>query len=249
MSITKTTTARNYTEAVSLLRTRTKRTTELQSCNCNTAMPHVTERVMSSDCNMRQVKLIKITVGSYRAPGRARYNLQGTASIAIAHGAGMTSQAANSIVINATRMRQQHDCEFVYNDSNPQSQCTGLTTAVLFTNANARTDRRNYLGHRLVIIAIQAGHCRLAATVCRRHFPAAANVEYSFKTTPTKRNVGLIAEEVDAIIPEVVIRNAVNDVIIEGVEYEHLVAPLIKIIQNYQILLQQYDARLQLLEV
>jgi hypothetical protein len=57
-------------------------------------------------------------------------------------------------------------------------------------------------------------------------------VEFSFKTSPNKRNIGFIAEEVNEIIPEVVVRNANDDTIIEGIDYEHLVAPLLKLIQN-----------------
>jgi hypothetical protein len=54
-----------------------------------------------------------------------------------------------------------------------------------------------------------------------------------------KKSVGLIAEEVDEHIPEVVIRNIIDNTIIEGVEYENLVAPLIKIAQQHQKEIQE----------
>jgi hypothetical protein len=69
-------------------------------------------------------------------------------------------------------------------------------------------------------------------------------VEFSFKTTPDKRNIGFIAEEVNEIIPEVVVRNANDDSIIEGLDYEHLVAPLLKLVQRQQERIQTLESEL-----
>jgi len=59
-------------------------------------------------------------------------------------------------------------------------------------------------------------------------------VEFSFKTSPDKRSIGFIAEEVNELIPEVVIRNAQDETIIEGLDYEHLTAPIISLLQDYK---------------
>ncbi len=67
-------------------------------------------------------------------------------------------------------------------------------------------------------------------------------VEFNYKfdhDIMNKKSVGLIAEEVDEHIPEVVIRNIIDNTIIEGVEYENLVAPLIKIAQQHQKEIQE----------
>lgn len=54
-----------------------------------------------------------------------------------------------------------------------------------------------------------------------------------------KKSIGLIAEEVDQVIPEVVIRNMIDNTVVEGVEYENLVAPLVRIVQQHQKELQE----------
>lgn len=53
-------------------------------------------------------------------------------------------------------------------------------------------------------------------------------VEFKFKSNQTK-DIGFIAEEVEPIIPEIVTK--INGQL-EGIQYEHLVAPLVKIIQD-----------------
>ncbi len=87
-------------------------------------------------------------------------------------------------------------------------------------------------------------------------------VEFEFKSVPDQRRVGLIAEEVAEHMPELVVYNALDQSIIEGLEYEHLVAPLISIVQdfksridiletanrNYETMLKTYETRLKTLE-
>ena len=94
-------------------------------------------------------------------------------------------------------------------------------------------------------------------------------VEFEFKSVPDQRRIGLVAEEVAEHMPELVVYNALDDSVIEGLEYEHLIAPLVKIIQDYKsridvlendnknvyeilenhaTMFAQYGARLQALE-
>jgi Chaperone of endosialidase len=69
-------------------------------------------------------------------------------------------------------------------------------------------------------------------------------VEFEFKARSNQRRVGLIAEEVAEHIPEVVVHNALDDTLVEGLEYEHLVAPLIAIVQNYRKQLDVHKSQL-----
>jgi len=55
-------------------------------------------------------------------------------------------------------------------------------------------------------------------------------VEFKYKSND-KKGIGFIAEEVDEILPELVIKRADT---IETVDYHVLVAPIIKIIQQQQ---------------
>jgi hypothetical protein len=80
-------------------------------------------------------------------------------------------------------------------------------------------------------------------------------VEYVFKENAEHRKIGFIAEEVNELIPEIVVRNAVDENVIEGLDYEHLTAPIVAILQEYQKritsleqLIQDYRVRLESLE-
>lgn len=57
-------------------------------------------------------------------------------------------------------------------------------------------------------------------------------VEFKYKSND-KVGIGFTAEEMNDIIPEIVIKNAISDEI-ESIDYQYLVAPLIKIIQQQQ---------------
>ena len=72
-------------------------------------------------------------------------------------------------------------------------------------------------------------------------------VEFDFIDND-KHSIGLIAEEVVNYIPEVVVTNVNNSTIIEGVNYEHLIAPLIKIIQEYRVQINDLQLRVTNLE-
>ena len=64
-----------------------------------------------------------------------------------------------------------------------------------------------------------------------------------------KHAIGLIAEQVDEYIPEVVIRNPNDESIIEGLDYQHLVSPLIAIIKEQRAQIQDLQTRVSKLEL
>lgn len=57
-------------------------------------------------------------------------------------------------------------------------------------------------------------------------------IEFQCKSNG-KQCIGFIAEEVDVFLPELVIRDAATN-IIESVDYQYLVAPLLKLVQKQQ---------------
>jgi hypothetical protein len=58
--------------------------------------------------------------------------------------------------------------------------------------------------------------------------------DFTIENFEGKHSIGLIAEEVIEYIPEIVIHNELEPEKIEGVDYEKLVAPLIKIVQEHR---------------
>ena len=56
-------------------------------------------------------------------------------------------------------------------------------------------------------------------------------VEFKYKSND-KKGIGFIAEEVDEILPELVIKSSTGT--IETVDYHVLVAPLVKLVQQQQ---------------
>ncbi len=59
-------------------------------------------------------------------------------------------------------------------------------------------------------------------------------VEFAFKSNPNKRTIGLIAEDVEEHIPEIVTHNALDETVIEGIDIERLVAPLVNLAQQHK---------------
>ncbi len=70
-------------------------------------------------------------------------------------------------------------------------------------------------------------------------------VEFAFKTLPNKRTVGLIAEDVVEHVPEIVTYNALDDKVIEGLDIERLIAPLVVIAQQHVTTINALQAQLK----
>lgn len=74
-------------------------------------------------------------------------------------------------------------------------------------------------------------------------------VEYDFTADHFggKHSIGLIAEEVVTHVPEVVLYSELDGTV-DGLEYEKLIAPLVKIVQDYKVRIQALEERVALLE-
>ena len=72
-------------------------------------------------------------------------------------------------------------------------------------------------------------------------------VEFDYKNNGTHA-IGLIAEQVNDFIPEVVVKNPTDTSLIEGVIYEHLVPVLISIIKQHEQKINSLEQRLAILE-
>jgi hypothetical protein len=72
-------------------------------------------------------------------------------------------------------------------------------------------------------------------------------VEFDF-TEKNKHAIGFIAEEVVEHIPEVILYKELEPGKIEGIDYEKLVAPLVKIVQNYKEQFEILQERINTLE-
>ena len=157
---------------------------------------------------------------------QAGFTSQGGNSIAIGNMAGYSGQASNSIVISAAGS--------AINNTNPSS-------CVVYPIRNVNGTASNRLYWDLSTNEITHGtepssikYKQNVTTIPQKYIDGIYQlhpVEFSFKTCPEKRQIGLIAEEVDKIMPEVVVQ---NDIVIQGINYKHLVAPLIDIIKQYK---------------
>lgn len=74
-------------------------------------------------------------------------------------------------------------------------------------------------------------------------------VEYDFTADVSggKHSIGLIAEEVVNHVPEIVLYSELDGTV-DGLDYEKLIAPLVKIVQDYKVKIQALEDRVALLE-
>jgi hypothetical protein len=172
-----------------------------------------------------------VALGSF-----AGYTGQGQYSIAIGHQAGLIEQASDSIVLSAG--------EIPINNTIPNS-----CVVYPIRNVNGTASNRVYWDPTTyeMTYGTEPSSIRYKENVIdipRRYIDSIFElrpVEFNFKNKNQKQ-IGLIAEQVDEIMPEVVIRNA--DSVVEGVDYQQLIAPMIEIIKQMKSSLTQieYDA-------
>ncbi len=163
---------------------------------------------------------------------RAGYIHQGAGSIAIGFSAGLNKQAANSIVISAAGFQV---------DNTVPNSC--IITPI--RNLNAPSDQRLYYSPNGTAEITSGGdsvssirYKQDVIELPRRYIDAVFDlkpVEFEFKTDSRKRTIGLIAEDVLEHIPEIVMFNALDDTVVEGLEIDRLVAPLVAIAQQHEI--------------
>lgn len=171
-----------------------------------------------------------IAIGKY-----AGYNQQGSDCIAIGNNSGRTNQATNSIVINASGLTLDnsisHSCII-----SPLRNINGTSTSRMYYNPS--TSELTYGTDNVSSIRYKENIKELG----NNYVEAILNlrpVEFDFKSSG-QHSIGLVAEEVYTILPEIINRNASDSNVIEGIEYTSLLAPLIKIIQQHEKTLREY---------
>lgn len=157
--------------------------------------------------------------------GAGSFN-QGNNAIAIGSFAGQNVQNQNSIIINATGLTV---------DSSNDSSC--IITPIRNVNGTAVTRMYYDAASGEVMWGTDAPSSiryKTDVTTMTDEYASAIlklrPVEFKYKSND-KKGIGFIAEEVDEILPELVIKRADT---IETVDYHVLVAPIIKIIQQQQ---------------
>lgn len=167
---------------------------------------------------------------------------QGIDSIAIGTYAGMTNQASNSIIINASGITldntDSNTCVIkpIRNDVNPN-----------YLYYNAITGEITY---DTPISSIK--YKTNVKDLNQKYVDAIYNlrpVEFDFTNEcyGGKHSIGLIAEEVEEHVPELVFYDEL-DKSVNGLDYEKLVAPLIKIVQEYKMRIDSLEKSKEELE-
>jgi hypothetical protein len=167
---------------------------------------------------------------------------QGNNSIAIGYQAGYTATAAISIVINASNTPVNTTINNSFNVS-PVRNLNGTSASRMYYNnvTNEITYGTDSSSIKYKTNISDISQEKMDAIFSLRP------VEFDF-IDGGKHAVGFIAEEVDSHIPEVVVKNPSDTSIIEGLDYQHLVSPLVAIIQDYRKQIQDLQARVSILE-
>ena len=178
------------------------------------------------------------------------YNSQGTGSIAIGNQAGYINQGQYSIAIgNQACVTNQADNSIVLSAGGVAVDNTIPNSCVVYPirNVNGTMSTRLYWDPVTyeMTYGTESSSIRYKDNVIKlpqRYIESIYElnpVEFTLKTSPNKRQVGLIAEQVDEILPEIVIRNIENR--IEGIDYQQLIAPMIEILKDYKLRLNQIE--------
>jgi hypothetical protein len=185
---------------------------------------------------------------------------QGTNSIAIGTNAGFTGQGANSIAIghNAGNLDQAAN-SIIINASNGTLNNTTADSIVVKPVRNATS--ANYLLYDATTGEITYNVAAPSSLRFKKNVvdmsPKFVDAIYNLKPVEFdfdeehyngKHALGLIAEDTYRYIPEVVAHNELDPSIIEGIDYDKLVVPLIKIAQDYKVAISDLQARVALLE-
>jgi Collagen triple helix repeat (20 copies)/Chaperone of endosialidase len=178
---------------------------------------------------------------------------QQTSAIAIGYNAGYTTQGQYSIAIgyNAAWDHQQA-FSIVMDASSTAKTSPAPSSTVIYPirNINGTANSRMYYNGTTGELtwgtdSSSIRYKRDVVDLPTRYIDAVYKlnpVEFAFKAAPTKKAIGLIAEDVLEHVPEAVVRHALDTSVIEGIDYQQLIAPLIAIIKNYKTRLDEYDA-------
>lgn len=164
------------------------------------------------------------------------YTNQLDKGVAIGYQCGMTGQAYNSIAIgNQANPRGSNSIVLSAVDYDMSRQGTGALYINPIRQMNGNSSiRLYYQWDNEITWGTDSSSVKYKTNVnnlSKQYADAVYKlrpVEFNYKNNG-KKSIGFIAEEVNEIIPEIVTK--INGEI-EGVEYEHLIAPLVTIIQE-----------------
>ena len=164
------------------------------------------------------------------------YTNQNNKGVAIGYQCGMTGQAYNSIAIgNQANPHGSNSIVLSAVDYDMTRQGTGALYINPIRQKNGNSGiRMYYQGDNEITWGTDSSSLKYKTNVMnlsREYVDAVYKlrpVEFDYKDDG-KKSIGFIAEEVNEILPEIVTK--INGEI-EGVEYEHLIAPLVAIIQE-----------------
>jgi hypothetical protein len=189
---------------------------------------------------------------------QAGYNSQGNDSIAIGTSAGQQNQGNNAIAIgNSAGVTNQDANSIVICADGSGSASAGINTCVVKPIRNV--SNANYLlydavsGEITYNPSITPSSIRYKTNVTDIHskfIDAIYNlrpVEFDFKEK-NKHAIGFIAEEVVEHIPEIILYKELEPGKIESIDYEKLVVPLVKIVQDYKKQITTFELTNKLLE-
>lgn len=166
---------------------------------------------------------------------------QGQNSIAIGNQAGTTSIAAGSIIINSSGIPVNTTTNNSFNVA-PVRNLNGTSSSRMYYNNitneityGSEPSSKRYKTH---IQDLSSDTVNALFNLRPVEFDLIEN---------GKRGIGLIAEEVQEHIPQVIVNNS-NTGLIESLEYGHLVAPLIAIVKEYRQQIESLQNRLDILE-
>mgnify|MGYP000322979622 CR=1 FL=1 len=185
----------------------------------------------------------------------AALNYQGQNCVAIGNGSGMTTQGNYSIAIgfSASTFGQPENCIAISADAlgvdNPVAN-----SCVIKPIRNVNGDAAKQMFYDSATGELTWGTISSSIRYKENIIPISDEnihrilelnpVEFDFKTSG-KHSFGLIAEDVNTILPHVVKLNPESG-IIEGVDYEQLVAPLIAIIKRQQEQISNLSSRIEI---
>jgi len=162
------------------------------------------------------------------------YDTQGTGAIAIGAQSGSTAQAQNSIIINASGS--------TVNNSTPNTciitpirNFNGLSTNHLFYDTF--TGELTWGSETPSSIKYKTNVIDLSENTIQSTLQLKP-VEFDYKDNG-KHTLGLIAEDVEKILPNIVQRHPITNEI-ESIEYSQLIIPLLALVKKHDDLLTKF---------
>ncbi len=188
----------------------------------------------------------------------AALNYQGANCVAIGNGAAMTSQGNYSIAIGyfASTLSQPANCICI-NATESGLDSPEVSSCVIAPIRNINGSSTTHLFYNSVTGELTWGTEAPSSRRYKENISPISDtvinnvlnlnpVEFDFIETK-KHSYGLIAEDTNDILPDIVLRHPETSEI-EGVDYKQLIAPLLHIAQQQQKQQKVYEEKLQALE-